>query len=336
MDLRGKKVLVTGSEGFIGSHLTEYLLEQGCQVKALVLYNSFNSWGWLETLPKEKKEKLEVVLGDIRDPHQMLDIVEGCEAIFHLAALIAIPFSYAAPQSYVATNVQGTLNMLQAASKHKVKRFIHTSTSEVYGTALRVPMDETHPFQAQSPYSASKIAADHMAMSYYYSFNLPLTILRPFNVFGPRQSDRAVIPTIISQIMNGREQLELGALTPTRDFTYVRDTARGFFAVAQAVETVGHTLNLGSEFEISIQDLAHRIAGLMGKKINLKTQEERLRPENSEVRRLFSDSTKVKTMSKWKPEYSGIDGFDRGLQMTLDWFARPENLARYKFDRYVV
>lgn len=336
MDLSGKKVLVTGSEGFIGSHLTEYLLEQGCKVKALVLYNSFNSWGWLETLPKEKKDQIEVVLGDIRDPHQMLDIVEGCEAIFHLAALIAIPFSYAAPQSYVATNVAGTLNMLQAAAKHKVKRFIHTSTSEVYGTALRVPMDENHPFQAQSPYSASKISADNMAMSYFYSFSTPLTILRPFNVFGPRQSDRAVIPTIIAQIMNNKEQLELGALTPTRDFTYVRDTARGFYEVACAEETIGHTLNLGSEFEISIQDLAHKIAGVMGRKIQLKSQDARMRPENSEVLRLYSDSSKVKAMTKWKPEYSGIEGFDKGLKLTLDWFSKPENLARYKADRYVV
>ena len=272
---------------------------------------------------------------DVTSDWSALSQPQDLKYILHFASP-ASPIQYQKyPIETMKVNSLGLYNCLNF-SETQSARVVFASTSEVYGTAIKVPMDESHPFQAQSPYSASKIGADHMAMSYFYSFNMPLTILRPFNVFGPRQSDRAVIPTIISQIMNNKEVLELGALTPTRDFTYVRDTARGFFETACAEDTIGKTLNLGSEFEISIQDLAHRIAGLMGKKIQLKSQDERMRPENSEVRRLFSNSSKVKAMTKWKPEYSGLEGFDKGLKLTLEWFQKPENLARYKSDRYVV
>lgn len=336
MELKGKKVLVTGSEGFIGSHLTEYLVSQGCDVRALVLYNSFNSWGWLDSLDERTKKSIEVIMGDIRDPRQMHDVVKSRDVVFHLAALIAIPYSYQAPHSYIDTNVKGTLNVAQAALENGVSRFIHTSTSEVYGTAITVPISESHPLQGQSPYSASKTGADQIAMSYHHSFNLPLTTLRPFNVFGPRQSNRAVIPTIISQILAGQKTLKLGAIHPTRDFTYVTDTVRGFFEVARAEKTVGMTMNLGSEFEISIGDLAHKIASTMGTKISIESEDARKRPQGSEVERLLCDATLIKKHTDWRPQYSGLEGFDRGLKLTLDWFSKPENQKLYKSSMYVV
>lgn len=319
-----KKVLVTGADGFIGSHLTEMLVHQGYQVRALAYYNSFNDWGWLETV--SCKNEVEVVTGDVRDPFFCKEITKDIDTVFHLAALIAIPYSYVAPQSYVDTNVNGTVNMCKAAMENGVKRFIQTSTSETYGTALYVPIDEKHPMQPQSPYSASKIAADAMAMSFFNSFNFPLTIARPFNTYGPRQSARAVIPTIISQIAAGQKEIKLGDVSPTRDFSYVEDTCRGFLALANCTESIGKTVNIGSNFEISIKDTLDLIKKIMKSDVNFIYDEHRVRPEKSEVHRLWCDNTLIHNLTGFKPSFP----IEKGLEKTIEWFLNPENLKRYK------
>ena len=334
MKLTGKKVLVTGADGFIGSHLIEHLIELGVDVRAFVYYNSFNSWGWLDTVSDTTKNKLDVVAGDIRDPHGVRKAMEGCDVVMHLAALIAIPFSYHSPDTYVDTNVKGTLNVLQAARSLGVARVVHTSTSEVYGTARFVPITEEHPLQGQSPYSASKIGADQMALSFFLSFGTPVSTIRPFNTYGPRQSARAVIPTIITQLAAGARQIKLGATTPTRDFNFVKDTCRGFVAVAESDAAVGQVVNIGSNFEVSIADTATTIARVMNKDIEVISDEQRLRPTGSEVERLWADNAKAKALCGWTPAYGGLDGFERGLRETVDWFARAENLARYKAGLY--
>ena len=328
--IKPRRVLVTGADGFIGSHLTELLVKQGFQVRALSQYNSFNYWGWLEDLDCIKE--VEVVSGDVRDPHYCHHITKDIDTVFHLAALIAIPYSYVAPDSYVDTNVKGTLNICQAALDNGAKRVIHTSTSEVYGTAQYVPIDEKHPLQAQSPYSASKIAADAMALSYFNAFNLPLTIARPFNTYGPRQSARAVIPTIISQIANGKKQIKLGDVSPTRDFNYVTDTCNGFLALANCDEAIGETVNIGSNFEISVSDTLNLIRELMNSDVEFIVDEQRVRPGKSEVFRLWCDNTKIRDLTGFEPEFS----IREGLKNTIDWFSRPESLAKYKPDIYNV
>ena len=330
------KVFLTGADGFIGSHLAEHLVRSGHEVQALAIYNSQGSWGWLDTLPADIKKELNVVLGDIRDPYHMNQLVAGQDAVMHLAALIAIPFSYVAPDMYVQTNVQGTLNLLNAARTHGVSRFIHTSTSEVYGTAQYVPMDEGHVLQGQSPYSASKIGADQMVRSFYSSFELPTLTIRPFNTYGPRQSARAVIPTIISQLAAGKKSINLGALTPTRDFTYVTDTARGFEKALHVNSGFGEVTNLGVGFEVSIGQTFDIINELMGAGAVATEDANRIRPKNSEVERLFSDNTKAKTVLDWQPEIVGIEGFRVGLEKTIEWFSKPENLAHYRPDEYTV
>ena len=330
------KVFLTGADGFIGSHLAEHLVRSGHEVKALAIYNSQGSWGWLDTLPADIKDSLEVVLGDIRDPYHMNQLAAGQDAIMHLAALIAIPFSYVAPDMYVQTNVQGTLNLLNAARTHNVGRFIHTSTSEVYGTAQYVPMDEGHMLQGQSPYSASKIGADQMVRSFYSSFELPTMTIRPFNTYGPRQSARAVIPTIISQLAAGKKSINLGALTPTRDFTYVTDTARGFEKALHATTGIGEVTNLGVGFEVTIGQTFDTINEIMGAGAVATEDPNRIRPKNSEVERLFSDNTKAKSVLGWQPEIVGIEGFRVGLEKTIEWFSKPENLAHYRPDEYTV
>jgi NAD dependent epimerase/dehydratase len=329
-----KKILVTGSDGFIGSHLTEELVRQGYSVKAFVLYNSFNSWGWLDHASREILENLEVFSGDIRDPYGVKEAMKGCDIVLHLAALIAIPYSYHSPATYVDTNIKGTLNVVQAARELGVQKVVHTSTSEVYGTAQFVPITEAHPLQGQSPYSASKIGADQIAMSFYQSFNTPVSIIRPFNTYGPRQSARAVIPTVITQIANGTRKIKLGALHPTRDFNYVKDTVRGFIAIAESEKSIGEVINIGSNFEISIGNTVQLIAEAMGVEIEIETDEVRLRPEKSEVNRLWADNTKAKQLVGWEPLYGGREGFKRGLAATAEWFMNPANLAGYKSDRY--
>lgn len=328
------KVLVTGADGFIGSHLTETLIARGYDVRAFALYNSFNSWGWLDQSPKHIRDKLDVFSGDIRDPYGVKAAMQGCDAVLHLAALIAIPFSYHSPDTYVDTNVKGTLNVLQAARELGIKRVIHTSTSEVYGTAQFVPITEEHPLQGQSPYSASKIGADQLAYSFHASFGLPVVIARPFNTYGPRQSARAVIPTIITQIANGHRQIKLGAVSPTRDFNFVKDTVSGFIAALEGTGGLGEVINFGSNFEISIGDTAKLISEVMGEEIEIITDEARLRPENSEVERLWAANAKAKALFNWEPTYAGRDGFKRGLEETAQWFKDPANLAAYKADRY--
>lgn len=328
------KVLVTGADGFIGSHLTEALVRQGHEVRAFVLYNSFNSWGWLDHCPPDVKGRFEVFAGDIRDPHGVKEAMRGVGAVLHLAALIAIPYSYHSPDTYVDTNIKGTLNVLQAARTLGVGRVIHTSTSEVYGTARFVPITEDHPLQGQSPYSATKIAADQLAYSFYSSFGLPVVIVRPFNTYGPRQSARAVIPTIITQIASGRRQIRLGAISPTRDFNFVGDTVNGFVAALNADLGLGEVVNFGSNFEISIGDTARLIAEAMNAEIEILTDETRLRPENSEVERLWADNTKASRLFGWQPGYGGREGFKRGLAETVEWFVRPENLRGYKAHSY--
>ena len=326
-----RRVLVTGADGFIGSHLAELLVQRGYQVRALVQYNSFNSWGWLDSSPLAKE--MEVIAGDVRDPFLCDNICADIDVVFHLAALIAIPYSYQAPNSYVETNVNGTLNMCQAALKQGVKRFIQTSTSEIYGTARYVPIDEQHPSQPQSPYSASKIAADAMALSYFNAFQLPVTIARPFNTYGPRQSARAVIPSIIIQIAAGRERIELGDVSPTRDFNYVADTCAGFIALAEADhQVVGETINIASNDEISVADTLALIKQLMHSPVEFITDEQRLRPASSEVFRLWGDNQKLRSLSDWQPQHS----LAQGLQQTIDWFSQPQHLARYKADQYNV
>ena len=328
------KILITGSDGFIGSHLTEALVRAGHSVRAFVMYNSFNSWGWLDQSPKDIRDNLDVFAGDIRDPHGVKTAMKGCDTVLHLAALIAIPYSYHSPDTYIDTNIKGTLNVLQAARELGVKRVVHTSTSEVYGSARFVPITEEHPLQGQSPYSATKIAADQLAYSFYASFGLPVTIARPFNTYGPRQSARAVIPTIITQIANGKKQIKLGAVSPTRDFNFVHDTVAGFIAAMKSDKGLGEVINFGSNFEISIGDTAQLIAEAMNCKIEIITDEVRLRPENSEVERLWADNSKAKTLFGWQPNYGGRDGFKRGIAETAQWFARPENLRGYKADVY--
>ena len=332
MDLAGKRVLVTGSDGFIGSHLVEALLEHGCDVRALVYYNSFNSWGWLDTLPAEQLAALDVFAGDVRDPNGVREACKGIDVVFHLAALIGIPFSYHSPDSYVDTNVKGTLNVLQAVRDLGLERMIVTSTSEVYGTARYVPIDESHPLQGQSPYSASKIGADKMAESFYRSFSTPVVTARPFNTYGPRQSARAVIPTIVTQLLAGRTRLELGALSPTRDLTYVTDTAAGFIALASCDDAVGREVNLGSGQEISIGDLAALVADVMGASIEVVSAGERLRPTKSEVERLLADTALMRSLTGWEPTVT----LREGLTNVVEWFSRPENLSRYKADIYNV
>jgi len=324
MNLKGKKVLVTGSEGFIGSHLTERLVELGANVTALVQYNSFNNWGWIDTFSDEVKNNIEVVTGDVREYDNIKRIVKGKEVVFHLAALIAIPYSYLSPMAYVRTNVEGTTNILEACKEYGVEKIVHTSTSETYGTALYVPIDENHPLQGQSPYSASKIAADMMAESFYRSFNVPVAIIRPFNTYGPRQSARAVIPTIITQILSGAHKIKLGSLTPTRDFNYVKDTVEAFIKVAESEETIGQVVNAGSNYEISIGDLAKTIIKLIGKEVEIICDEQRLRPEKSEVNRLWADNTKIKKLTGWQPKFT----LEEGLKETIDWI--ENNMQYYK------
>lgn len=328
------KILVTGADGFIGSHLVEALVRDGHDVRAFVLYNSFNSWGWLDRSAPDVAGHFEVVAGDIRDPYGVDMAMAGCDMVLHLAALIAIPFSYQAPDSYIATNVTGTLNVLQAARRHEVSRVVCTSTSEVYGTAQFVPITEDHPLNAQSPYAATKIAADQMALAFHQSFGLPVTVLRPFNTYGPRQSARAVIPTIIGQIASGARQIKLGALHPTRDFTFVRDTARGFIQAAQCDAAVGRVTNIGSGFEISIADTAALIARGMGAEVEIVADQARMRPDASEVERLFAGTDTAQRLFGWAPEHGGEEGFAKGLAESADWFQDPANLAAYKMDRY--
>lgn len=329
-----KKILVTGSDGFIGSHLTEELVRQGYDVRAFTYYNSFNSWGWLDHSPKEIKENLDVFAGDIRDPHGVKEAMKGYDAVLHLAALIAIPYSYHSPDTYVDTNVKGTLNIVQAARELGVQKVVHTSTSEVYGTAQFVPITENHPLQGQSPYSASKIGADQMAISFYRSFDTPVAVIRPFNTYGPRQSARAVIPTIISQIASGKKNIHLGALHPTRDFNYVKDTVQGFIDVMNSEKSIGEVINIGSNYEVSIGETVEMIAEVMGANITITTDEERMRPEKSEVNRLWADNQKAKELLGWAPKYGGKDGLKRGLKETAEWFTNPKNLKQYKADVY--
>jgi dTDP-glucose 4,6-dehydratase len=330
------KILVTGADGFIGSHLTEALVRAGHDVRAFVLYNSFNSWGWLDRCGDDVAKQFEVFAGDVRDPNGVRKAMQRCDAVLHLAALIAIPYSYHSPDTYVDTNIKGTLNIVQAARDMGVRRVVQTSTSEVYGTARYVPITEEHPLQGQSPYSASKIGADQLAMSFHASFGTPVTLLRPFNTYGPRQSARAVIPTIITQIANGQREIKLGAIHPTRDFNFVADTVSGFIAALGADRAVGEVINLGSNFEISIGDTARAIAEVMGVQIELVTDDQRLRPEKSEVERLWASNTKARDLLGWQPSYGGRDGFLRGLAETVAWFREPANLAAYKSHIYNV
>jgi NAD dependent epimerase/dehydratase len=332
MKLENKKVLITGADGFIGSHLTEKLIEEGYTVKAFVYYNSFNSWGWLDTLPKEKLAKIDIFAGDIRDPNGVRTAMKGVDIVFHLAALIAIPFSYHSPDSYVDTNVKGTLNIIQAAKDLGVERVLVTSTSEVYGTAQFVPITEEHPKQPQSPYSASKIGADAIADSFYRSFDLPLTIVRPFNTYGPRQSARAVIPTIITQLLNGKEEIKLGDTTPTRDLLFVKDTVNGFIEIAKTPELIGHEVNIATQSEISIHDLAMEMINQINPKAKIVTDADRLRPEKSEVFRLFGSNEKIKKYTNWSPQYD----LKSGINETIEWFKVKNNLQQYKADIYNV
>ena len=331
-----KKVLVTGADGFIGSHLVEYLVRQGYDIRAFVLYNSFNSWGWLDTLPVDIRNSLDVFCGDIRDPNGVRTAVKGCEAVLHLAALIAIPYSYHSPDSYVDTNITGTLNILQAARDASLTRVVHTSTSEVYGTAQFVPITEEHPLQAQSPYAATKIGADQLALSFFRSFGTPVSVLRPFNTYGPRQSARAFIPTVITQLAAGLPQLKLGNLSPTRDFNFVTDTARAFEAVLNCDAAIGHTLNAGSGFEISMGETAGILMELMGKDVEILSDAQRVRPEKSEVERLWADATASRTLTGWRPEFGGREGFKRGLRATVDWFLQKKDMYAGKAGRYVL
>ena len=331
---RNSKILVTGADGFIGSHLTESLVRAGYDVKAFVYYNSFNSWGWLDHCSGDVKDKFEVFAGDIRDPYGTRKAMKDCDAVLHLAALVAIPYSYHSPDTYLETNIKGTLNVLQAAKELGVKRIIHTSTSEVYGTARFVPITEDHPIQGQSPYSASKIAADQLAYSFFSSFNLPVVTLRPFNTYGPRQSARAVIPTIITQIAAGETRIKLGAINPTRDFSYIKDTVDGFIAALEAVNGLGEVFNLGSNFEISIFETAKLIADAMGSQIEIIHDNIRIRPNNSEVERLWADNSKAKEFLKWKPKFSGLEGFVNGISETINWYIQPDNMGKYKSNVY--
>ena len=331
-----EKVLVTGADGFIGSHLVDLLMDKGYEVRAFCFYNSNSSWGWLDNLTKTKKNNIEVVLGDIRDPSCVLNALKGCEIVYHLAALIGIPYSYIAPASYIDTNIHGTLNIVKAARDLDIKRVIHTSTSETYGSAQYVPIDENHPQIGQSPYAASKIGADQIALSFFKSFKTPVTILRPFNTYGPRQSCRAVIPTIITQIAKKKEKLELGSLSPTRDFNYVSDTCKAFLEVSKNEKTLGKIFNVASSFEISIGKTAALIKEIMNSKIEIFSDDNRIRPLNSEVNRLYGDNTLLKKFTSWQPEFGDKKGFKIGLKKTIDWFLNPHNLAFYKRENYLV
>lgn len=330
MELKGKKVLVTGADGFIGSHLVERLIQEGCKVKAFCYYNSFNSWGWLDSLTKDQLSGIEVFTGDVRDPNGVRTAMKGTEVVFHLAALIAIPFSYHSPDSYIDTNVKGTLNIVQAAKDLGIERVLVTSTSEVYGTAQYIPIDEKHPRQPQSPYSASKIGADCIAESFYRSFNLPLTIVRPFNTYGPRQSARAVIPTIITQLLNGKEEIRLGDLRPTRDLLFVRDTVEGFTEIAKSDKLIGEDCNIATQSEISVQDLAMELIRQINPNARIVTDEDRLRPDKSEVFRLYGANEKILKHTSWKQKHC----LQQGLAETIEWFRNPENLKQYKADIY--
>lgn len=334
MNLHGKRILVTGADGFIGSHLTEELVRRGHAVRAFVCYNSFGSWGWLDSLERPVRDSLDVIAGDVRDPFGIKEAMKGCDIVLHLAALVAIPYSYHSPATYVATNINGTLNVLQAARELDVAKLVHTSTSEVYGTARFVPITEDHPLQGQSPYSASKIGADQMAMSFHASFGTPVAIIRPFNTYGPRQSARAVLPAIILQIASGERALKLGSLTPTRDFNFVTDIVRGFIAMAETDAAVGRVVNLGSNFEISIGKAVAMIAQLMGTQVSIQTEMQRVRPVGSEVERLCADNTRARELLGWQPEFGGAEGLSRGLALTIAWFREKQNLQRYKADRY--
>jgi NAD dependent epimerase/dehydratase len=330
MEIANKSVLVTGSGGFIGSHLVEELVRMNCHVKAFVHYNSFNRWGWLDAMPKETMTQVDVFSGDIRDPNGMLEAMKGAEVVFHLAALIGIPYSYHSPDVYVDTNVRGTLNVMQAARQLGVKKVLHTSTSEVYGTAQFVPITEEHPVNPQSPYAATKAGADFLALTFYRSFGTPVTVVRPFNTYGPRQSARAIIPTIITQILSGKTKLSLGSLTPTRDLNFVRDTAMGFIKAGESDLAQGEVVNLGSNYEISIGDLVNKIARLMGTDITIESSDERIRPEKSEVERLWAENKKAFDLLNWSPRFT----LDQGLEETISWFREPGNLALYKADIY--
>ena len=328
------KILVTGADGFIGSHLVEALISEGCDVRALVFYNSFNSWGWLDTICEDYKKDLDVVAGDIRDPFGVRKTMEGCDVVMNLAALISIPFSYRSPSAYIDTNIKGALNVLQAAHELGVKKVIQTSTSEVYGTAQFVPITEKHPLQGQSPYSASKIGADQLAMSYFYSYDTPVSIIRPFNTFGPRQSMRAVIPTIIAQIASGQKIIKLGSLTPTRDFNYVSDIVRGFILAAKSDQCIGQAINLGSNFEVSIGETVQLISEIMKVQVETEQEGQRVRPEKSEVERLWACNLKAKEILNWTPVYEGRAGFVKGLEETIAWFSNANNLKSYKSNIY--
>jgi len=330
MNLRDKRVLVTGADGFIGSHLVEGLIAEGARVKAFVYYNSFNTWGWLDNLSKEQLSAIEIFAGDVRDPNGVRTAMKDVDAVFHLAALIAIPFSYHSPDSYIDTNVKGTLNIVQAAKDMGIERVLVTSTSEVYGTAQYIPIDENHPRQPQSPYSASKIGADSIADSFYRSFDLPLTIVRPFNTYGPRQSARAVIPTIITQLLNGKQEIKLGDTVPTRDLLFVKDTVKGFIEIAKADQLIGHDCNIATQSEISVGDLAQEIIRQINPAAKIVTDQERLRPEKSEVFRLYGSNEKIRKNTNWTPSYS----LAQGLSETINWFKTPENLRQYKADIY--
>ena len=334
MDLTKKKILVTGADGFIGSHLAEELVRRGYDVRAFVLYNSFNSWGWLDHCGADVKGKFEVFASDIRDPNGVRQAMKGCDVVFHLAALISIPYSYHSPDTYVDTNIKGTLNIVQAARELGVSRVINTSTSEVYGTARFVPITEEHPLQGQSPYSASKIGADQIAMSFYHAFGTPISIIRPFNTYGPRQSARAIIPTVITQIAGGSRRIKLGSLHPTRDFNYVKDTVSGFIAVAESDQTIGEVINVGSNFEISIGETVKLITEIMNVNIDIESDSQRIRPENSEVERLWADNSKAARLAGWTPAYGSKEGLKRGLEETVAWFADPEHLRQYKPGEY--
>lgn len=330
-----KNIVVTGADGFIGSHLVEELVRRGKKVKAFTYYNSFNNWGWLEQTPKEIMNEVEIFSGDIRDPNGVRTALRGADCVYHLAALIAIPYSYHSPSSYVETNINGTLNVLQAVKDFNIEKLVHTSTSEVYGTAQYVPIDEDHPLVGQSPYSASKIGADQLAYSFFSSFNLPISIARPFNTYGPRQSARAVIPSIITQLIHtNKDIIELGSLTPTRDFNYVDDIVSGFISIGESKKSIGEIINLGSNFEISIKDTVNIIKDIIGVDTRIICSEERLRPTNSEVDRLWANNSKALSILDFKPAYSGVEGFKKGITKTIEWFSMKENLKRYKIDLY--
>ena len=329
-----KKILVTGADGFIGSHLCETLVRAGHEVRAFVYYNSFGHWGWLDSSPPEVRDALDIFAGDVRDPHGVRTAMQDCDTVLHLAALIGIPYSYHSPDAYVDTNIRGTLNIVQAARDLGVDKVVHTSTSEVYGTAQFVPITEDHPLQGQSPYSATKIGADQIALSFHRSFETPVAVIRPFNTFGPRQSARAVIPTIITQIAAGHRQIKLGSLHPTRDFSYVADTVRGFVRVAESAASVGNVINIGSNFEISIGDTVDLIAQQMDVDIETVSDDQRTRPKDSEVERLWADNSLARELLDWTPKYGGKEGFGRALKETIDWFLKPENLSQYKHQRY--